>query len=187
MTKGIVVAIALMAVGVCVVSAIGQQKTEKASNPVRLELTSEVAATTEEGYPAVLRVTLTNVGNMAVDMPMPNLGCISEDGGLQIGFILTSLDGKSGVSGWCGGGSSDRPRLLNRARDEWIRLQPGEFIVASESLRPHLKNLGPGTVEYWIEYTPLSITPTEMAELTKAGYFFPTEKIETPRETFDVR
>jgi len=187
MTRGLVVAIAWTAVGVGVVSASGQQKTEKPPNPVHLELTAEVAATTEEGYPAVLRITLKNVGNVAVDLPMPNLGCISEDGVLQIAFFWTSLDRKGGVGGGCFVGGSDRPRLLDRARDEWIRLQPGEFIVASESLRPRLKNLGPGTVEYWVEYTPLTITATETVELAKAGHFVPTDKIETAHESFDVR
>jgi len=117
---------------------------------------------------------------------MPEVGCVSGDGGLEIRLLWHSLDGKSGAGGGCSAGSSDRPRLLDRARDAWIRLQPGEFIVASESLRPRLNRLGPGTVEYWIEYTPLTITPTEMVELTNAGYFVPSEKIETPREKFDV-
>jgi hypothetical protein len=187
MVKSFRVAMACAALGMGAACAAGQQKTEKAPNPVQLELTAEVAATTQEGYPAVLRITLKNVGAVAVDLPMPEVGCVSGDGGLEIRLSWHSLDGKTGAGGGCAAGSSDRPRLLDRARDSWIRLQPGEFIVASQSLRPRVKALGPGTVEYWIEYTPLTITPTEMAELTTAGYFVPTEKIETAHESFEVR
>jgi hypothetical protein len=70
--------VALMSVGTTM--ATGQQKAEKPANMVHLELTAEVAATTEEGYPSVLRVTVKNIGNMAVDMLMPVLGCVPRGG-----------------------------------------------------------------------------------------------------------
>ncbi|HEV2214327.1 MAG TPA: hypothetical protein VGR64_03485, partial [Terracidiphilus sp.] len=37
--------------------------------PVHLGLTAQVATTTDDGYPSSLRVTLTNDGNVTVDMP----------------------------------------------------------------------------------------------------------------------
>ena len=78
-----------------------QQKLEKPVNPAHLKLTMEVAATTEEGYPSVLRVTVKNVGNVAVDMPMPVVGCLPHGGHVSMHLEWRPNQSKNGDSkGW---------------------------------------------------------------------------------------
>jgi len=76
--------------------------------------------------------------------------------------------------------------LMYRVRNDWIRLQPGEFITVSESFRSHFQEIKPGTVEYWVEYVPPEASLKELAELGQSGYIVPTEKIETAHQTFVV-
>ena len=83
-------------------------------------------------------------------------------------------------------GQTDMPSLMDRVRNEWLRLQPGEFITSSENIRERLGELDPGTVEYWAEYVPPEATPKELAELREAGYIVPTEKIQTAHHSFVV-
>jgi hypothetical protein len=184
--------IAFVAAGVSALTAraIGQQKVEKLANPVYLELTAEVAATTEEGYPSVLRITIKNVGNVAVDMPMPMVPCVPGGGGVEMRFEWHSSDpedhsgvGTTGKSCW----QEHFASLMYRVRHDWIHLQPGEFIIVSESLRGRFQEIKPGTVEYWVEYIPPKATPKELAELQQAGYVIPAEKIETAHQTFFIR
>ena len=180
--------IAVLAVVACVwpAAAGGQQKIAKPPNPARLELTTEVAATTEDGYPSVLRVTIRNAGNVAVDMPMPALGCLVGGGGIEVrlGWTPSDSDGSTGT-GWgsaCGG--TNRPSILQRIQSEGIRLRPGESIVLSENLHQQLGKVEPGTIEYWAEYTPPEASPEELAELEQAGYVVPTRRIESEHRTF---
>ena len=185
---GFAVAVAAVCAGAAIAAA--QAKVEKTPNPAHLELTAEVAATTDEGYPSVLRITLKNVGNVAVDMPMPKLGCVLRGGGIEVHLSWTPSDQGSGSGmgrGWgvaCG--QTDMPKLLNRVRNEWILLRPGESVVESEDLRGRLGKLDPGTVEYWVEYSPPEANARELGELQEAGFVVPTEKIETEHWTFAV-
>ena len=179
--------VALMGAGT--VMATGQQKKEMPRNPVHLELTTEVAATTEEGYPSVLRITIKNVGNVAVDMPMPMVPCVPGGGGVEMRFEWNSSDpgdhsgvGTTGTSCW----QEHFASLMYRVSHDWIHLQPGEFITVSESLRGRFQEIRPGTVEYWVEYVPPEVTPKELVELQQAGYNIPTEQIETDYRTFVV-
>jgi hypothetical protein len=180
------VIVALMSAGTAM--AAGQQKTEKPPNPVYLELSAEVATTTDDGYPAALRITVKNVGNVAVDMPIPISPCLVGGGGVEIHYQWHSNNPEippfTSKSWTCG--RTHFPSLMNRVQDEWIRLHPGEFIVVSDTIRAHLRNLKPGIVEYWVEYAPPEVTPKEVDELQQAGYIIPTEKIETAHQTFVV-
>jgi len=81
------VIVALMSAGTAM--AAGQQKTEKPPNPVYLELSAEVATTTDDGYPAALRITVKNVGNVAVDMPIPISPCLVAAGELR--FTISGI------------------------------------------------------------------------------------------------
>jgi hypothetical protein len=189
MKFGLRVAMIVVLMSAVTVMATGQQKTEKPANPVHLELTAEVAATTEEGYPAALRVTVKNVGNMAVDMSMPVLGCLPQGGHLFIHLEWWPDDPNNHSSrGWGEGcGEGDMPSLTNRIRDEGIRLRPGEYITSCENIRKRIGELKPGTVEYWVEFVPPNATKRDLAELQQAGYIIPTEKIETVHQTFAVQ
>jgi hypothetical protein len=170
--------------------AVGQLNKEKPLNPAQLELTMEVAATTEEGYPLVLRVTVKNVGNVAVDMPMPMVPCVPGGGGVEMRFEWHpknpgDLRGKGSSGTSC---MQDHfASLMYRVRHDWIHLQPGEFITVSESLRSRFQEIDPGTIEYWAEYIPPKAYTAELVELKQAGFIVPTEKIETAHHTFIVR
>jgi hypothetical protein len=180
--------IAAASVWVCASVAAGQQKTEKLANPAHLEMTMEIAATTEEGYPSVLRVTIKNVGNVAVDMPMPETYCLPRGGSIDVNIAWSSEDPERTGLGWgraCG--QSAPPHLIDQVSRDWIRLQPGEFITMSQGIRDFYRNLDRGTVEYWVEYVPPEVSAKELAELQQTGYIVPTKKIETAHQTFAIR
>jgi hypothetical protein len=183
--------IVVAAVSACVYGSVaaGQQKPEKPASPAHLELAMEAAATTEEGYPSVLRVTVKNVGNVAVDMPMPVIGCLPLGGHIAVQLNWRPNDPKSTSGrGWgMGCGQSDMPSLMDRVRNQWIRLRPGESVTSSENMYERLGKLDPGTVEYWVEYVPPEASAKELVELQQAGYIVPTERIETAHQSFTVR
>ena len=188
MRKAAWVALVAMCASLCVPAVAAQQKPEKAVNPAQLELTMEVAATTEEGYPSVLRVTVKNVGNVAVDMPMPVVGCLPHGGHVSMHLEWRPNQSKNGDSkGWGEGcGEGEGPSLMDRIHDEWIHLRPGEFVISSENLHERLGKVDPGTIEYWVEYVPPEVSTKKLAELQLAGYVVPTEKIETAHLSFVV-
>jgi hypothetical protein len=188
MTKTGRMAIVALIVSVCASAVAAQQKPEKPTNPAHLELTMEVAATTEEGYPSVLRVITKNVGNVAVDMPMPVLGCIPHGGYIVVHIKWKSSDTKNQIGGgWdFGCGKSDSPGLMERVHDKWIHLRPGEIVISSQNLHEILTKIDPGTVEYWFQYVPPEAGAKDLAELQQAGYIIPTEKIETAHQSFVV-
>jgi len=169
--------------------AAGQVKVEKAPSPAHLELTAEVAATTDEGYPSVLRITIKNVGNVAVDMPMPKAPCVPGDGGVMVRSEWRPSDPEdhtASFSGIAGCAMDHFPSLKFRVAHQWIRLRPGEFIVISESLREDFLDLRPGTVTYWVQYIPPRVPPEELIDLQRSGFVVPIEKIETAHQTFVV-
>ena len=155
----------------------------KKESLAQLELTTEVAASTAEGYPAALRVTLRNVGNLAVTMPLLGSDCHPENGVQLVSFWL-SVDEKSGTGGGIGCGMSDRPTLQARVRSQWIQLAPGEFMTTM--LRVETPKTLPGTVEYWVEYIPPDATARERADLLQAGYLIPSDKLQTEHRTFAI-
>ena len=158
----------------------------------QLELTMEVATTTEDGYPSAIRITLRNTGGLPVDMPMPEVACLVGGGGMEVRAdwhpVDTDRRKESTSSGaWC---TADVfPSLQFRVENEWIRLRPGEFITATQSMRRTLRERkpGPGIIELWAEYIPPEVKPDELAALEQAGYNIPTEKIETEHRSFNLR
>jgi hypothetical protein len=172
-----------------VAMAPAQESKDKVPDPVHLDISVEVAASTDDGTPSVLRVTLTNAGDVAADIPMPELDCAAGGGQIEIhlDWFPENSGGLLGTGSGFGCGRSDMPSLTTRVHNEWIRLQPGEFIVMSQSIRARLANLDPGTVEYWAEYIPPEVTAADLAELRRAGYNAPREKVRTAHETFAVQ
>jgi len=165
--------------------AAAQQKPEKPDSPVHLELITEVAATTEDGLPAALRITLKNAGNIAVDLPMLQSDCKPE-GGVGFHFSWRSSDDREGVGNGYGCAADGHSSFLEHVRRDWIRLQPGEFLCMSENLRGYLRDLKPGTVEYWVQFVPSSVKPEDLLLLQSAGYVVPTENIEGVHYKFAV-
>lgn len=76
--------------------------------------------------------------------------------------------------------------LKNRVKDDWIRQKPGEFITVSDNLRKHFRNLKPGFVDYWVEYTPPDVKQVELLELQRTGYVVPTKKVITISQTLRI-
>ena len=164
-----------------------QRKAPRPESPAKLELTMEIATTDDDGSPSSLRVTIKNIGGVPVDMPVLAQAC-SPDNGFRI-HASWSPDEPSGLGHGSGGacGMGDGPSLEYRVQHEWIRLRPGESMTTTERLRWTRYEDGPGSVEYWVEYTPPSMSEGEFARLTEAGYVIPTEELETPHASFHVQ
>ena len=159
----------------CVQGTAEAQKKPAPKSLAQLELTMEVATTSDDGYPTVVRITLKNVGATTVDMPNLQISCMP-DGGIEVQTEWTPDDRKSVGEGWghsCG--RSDSPSLLKRIKQDWLRLRSGEFITVSESIRDRISDLKSGTLEYWAEYIPPRASAKELADVQQAGYIIPTE------------
>ena len=89
-----------------------------------------------------------------------------------------------GSGGGSGCGVAHTPSLSERIKTRWIRLRPGESLISSENFRSHYRGLEPGTVEYWVDFSPPFLTPQELAESVKAGYVIPAEILQTPHRSF---
>jgi hypothetical protein len=168
-------------------SAFAQQNARKVDSPAKLELRAEVATTDDNGNPSSLRITIKNVGAVAVDMPILKTGC-SPDNGIRVQVSWVS-DAPTGYGVGSGGacGTSEMRTLLRRVQHEWVRLRPGESMSDTERLTWSTggENV-PGTVEYWVEYTPPNATSQQVNELMEDGYYIPTEKLETEHSAFHV-
>ncbi len=177
--------VAVYVFAIFLTSASAQQKTEKHPSLAQLELTAEIAATTDDGLPAALRITIKNAGSLVVDMPLSPFSCYPS-GGVSVEFFWHSNQDNTGeVHGHgCGGGKSQP--LTERVPEDWIRLRPGEFVTSTENLRSLFRNLKPGVVEYWVEYTPPDATPKEILALQELGYIIPTENLATAHKHFDI-
>lgn len=159
--------------------AAGQEKPAEQPNPVQLELAMEVATTTEDGLPAALRFTLTNIGNVAVDMPIPAIDCQGPNGAIRVPSVAR-LDGPGTPAGGhgCGGGMTDGYTFAERVKSTWLHLLPGEYLTFIGDRRLLVDRAGgPATYEYWAEYEPPIITMEQRVELEQGGYFVPTEKV----------
>ena len=166
-------------------SALAQQQSIKPPSPARLELSFEVTSTTDEGYPAILQITLKNVGDVTLDLPWEKAPCLP-DGGVEVQSKWTASDPNNpmGSGGGSGCGVAHSPSLSERIKTRWIRLRPGESFISSENFRSHYRGLEPGTVEYWVDFSPPFLTAQELAESVKAGYVIPTEILQTPHRSF---
>ena len=162
------------------------QTPESTAIQVQLELTAEVATTTDDGYPSALRVTLRNVGGTAVDMPMNAGGCLP-DRGLGVEAYWTPDDEQmgSGSGGACG--SNNEESLMSRIKRQWIRLRPGEFITETLSLLSRYDPAKQGTVHYRAVYIPPFIAKQELEEARSAGYVIPTRWLSTEQQSFQIR
>jgi hypothetical protein len=172
------VAAVLGGLGVLSVFANGQKTPAKQPNLVQLEQTMEVATTTEGGFPAALRFTLTNNGNVAVDMPTPAIDCQGPNGTIRVRSVVR-LDGPgSGCTGHsCASGIGDGPSFGERVKSTWLHLLPGEYLTFTGDRRFLVDRVdGPATYEYWAVYEPPSLTPEQRNELAQRGYLVPTDK-----------
>jgi hypothetical protein len=143
----------------------------------------EVATTDDDGNPSALLVTVKNVGSVTVTMPVLGDGC-SPENGIKLQTIWLAVDGRRGSGGVASCGMFDGPPLWHRVKTWWIQLRPGDYMTAT--LRLTLPNDDPGTVDYWVAYTPPSATPKELDHFNRAGYVLPTEKLETEHRSFEI-
>jgi hypothetical protein len=165
------------------------EKPAEQPSPVQLELTMEVATTTDDGLPAALRFTLKNIGNVAVEMPMPAIDCLGPNGAIRVRSVVR-LDGPSngGTGHGCGGGMADGPSFTERFKSSWFHLLPGESLTFIGDRRSMVDRMnGPATYDYWAEYEPPSLTEKERSELAEGGYFAPREKITSAHLSYSQR
>ena len=165
-----------------------QPKQHQPASLAQLDLSSEIAATTQQGKPAVIRITLKNIGNIAVDLPMPNTSCVNEDGSVIVKLVWSSSDpdDHTGFGEVCGGGITDRPSLMDRARNEWVHLLPGEFLTFNENIHIRTARWKRGNVEYWVTYDPPRLHVKDLSELQAAGFIVPDEELTTHHQNFSI-
>ena len=167
-------------------TAFSQSVPDEMAGRARLELTMEIATTSDEGYPSALRVTIKNVGGETVSLPVFGAGC-SPDNGTRVVVTWVSNDGSQARGGGGGCGTNDVGSLKDRVEKRWLRLRPGEFLTTTESLLNRYDPAERGTVRYSVEYEPPLARKGEIAELAAAGYVIPTELIRTDERTFQIR
>jgi hypothetical protein len=160
-----------------------QQEADVVTDPpgVRLELTMEVATTTNDGLPAALRFTLVNIGSVPVDIPLPAIDCSGPNGSIRI-HAEVHYDGpmSTGYGHGCGGGVTDGPSFLEKIRREWLRLRPGEYLTFLGDRRTMVDKANvPATYEIHAIYTPPALTPLERSIAAQNGFVVPAEAVES--------
>jgi len=156
------------------------------SDSVRFEVTAEVAASDVEDHPSAIRVELKNVGNSPVDLPMPSMECSGPAGAIVFQFRYEPLNGGLGKGFGCASSLLDGGPFLERVRTEWLRLDPGEYLTFTVNTRRYFNDLGPGHVEYWVEYLPPSLSAQEKLKLRQGGYHFPERLTATSHTTMTI-
>jgi hypothetical protein len=150
-----------------------------------LELSAEVATTTDEGYPSSLRITLTNAGDMPVSMPVLSEGCWP-DARLRVEASWTPSTGRGlgiGKGGDCGSGGEPLPV---RVRKRWVKLRARESMTTTVNLWGHLPSTDSGTITYWVDFDPPDASPQELNDLWRDGFLIPTEKLRTKEASFQI-
>lgn len=162
-------------------SCPSQQPAAASPGVARLELTMEIAATTEDGQPTALRFTLRNIGAVSVDIPAPAIDCTGGNGSIRIRTVI-HFDGSQGTGRGhgCGGGVFDGPVLLVRIRTQWFHLRPGEYLIFTGDARSMIDRADkPATYEYWAVYDPPALTAEEQTVVVRNGYVVPSEPVES--------
>src|SRR5262245_34318150 len=120
--------------------AKGQSGENARANPTRLELSIEVATTTDDGRPSSARVELKNIGNFTVWLPV-------------LGHECTYLSVQwTGVLGGTACGMSGTGTLtVESVRRSWVQLRPGEFMVGTVPIFPPTDQR---RREFWVVYEP---------------------------------
>lgn len=149
---------------------------------VRLELTMDVATTTEDGLPEALQFTLTNVGSVAVAIPAPAIDCNETSGSIRI-EVQVHFDGPKGKGTGHGCGSEVSGRglpFVERVRREWLHLRPGEHLIFFGDRRRIIDKAGaPATYEFRAVYMPPALSPEQRALAAQNGIAVPAEDVES--------
>ncbi|MGA8743019.1 MAG: hypothetical protein WB561_17665 [Terracidiphilus sp.] len=182
----------IAAVLVPALSALGlaQPAAVKPESPVRLELTMEVATTNDDGSPQALRFTLTNAGNVGVDLPMPAIDCDTSRGSIHVySKIVAGMPGGFGSGHGCGGSEAKGSMgLIEEIKRSWYHLEPGEYLAFTGDGRRMIdKTGGLLTYEYWAEYEAPRVTDVARSQAAGAGRVIPAGKVSSPHLTFSER
>lgn len=158
-----------------------------AAGGVHLELSVEVATTDADENPTAIRIELRNVGESPVDLPPLAVGCGAKSGGVMLLFHFEPGPGNKAKVDGCAGSFLSAGTLLEQARRDWLRLQTGEYLVMTESIRMYMNGLGPGRLTYQAEYDPQAMSAADKRELLEAGFVFPEEKVMSPPVTVETQ
>jgi len=169
--------------------ASAQSQAKEEMRTAGLELRIEVATTNEDGSPQALRFTLTNVGNRAIELPMPAIDCTTRFGSIIVRskVIATKKDEFVSMRGHgCGSGSEGgNVSLLEEIRSSWFHLEPGEYLVFTGDGRRMLdKADGSYTYEYWAEYTPPQLSEQDQMEAKRARIVIPLDSVASTHLTY---
>jgi len=172
-------------------TAIAQDAAEDLPEPpgVRLELTMEVATTTNDGLPAALRFTLTNIGSVPIDIPMPAIDCTGSNGSIRVRSEV-HFDGtvRAAHGHGCGGGVLDGLPFVEKVRSSWFRLRPGEYLIFMGDRRTMVdKADAAATYEIHAIYIPPKLTPEERRLASQNGFVIPAKTVESNSVSYHER
>lgn len=149
---------------------------------VKLELTMEVATTTEDGLPEALQFTLTNVGSVAVSIPAPAIDCGGSNGSIFV-EVQIHFDGPEGPKAGHGCGGSIMGSALpfaEKVRKEWLHLRPGDHLTFFGDRRRMVDKAGaPATYEIRAVYTPPALLAEQRAQAARNGILVPVQDVES--------
>ena len=166
--------------------AAGQNVAPPLMPMAHLTLSSEVATTTDEGYPSSLRVTLTNAGVVPVSMPLLMQSCGLSNGVQVMVAWVPRGSGNRGLGTGRNCGTGHQPLYEEWVRNDWLRLRPGEFMTITVALPSLYFSRKSGTIRYWVEFNPPDAAPQVLNDLWRDGYLIPTEKLRTKQSTFQI-
>lgn len=167
--------------------AFAQRTRPAPSASSRLQLSAEVATTTEEGYPSSVQVTITNIASASAIMPVLREGICTPERGIRLEMTWAAADRRTGSGKSFNNCVDSGLPVSTLIRKDWVLLRPGESMTETIGLRGRYSDYQPGTITYRIEYLPPAASPQDLAGQAALGYFIPTESLSTPDQSFDIQ
>ena len=129
-----------------------------------------------KGIPEAFTFIFVNISNHDVRMPQPSY-CASDTEGTIYLVLELKPPPLSGIRGGYGGGISGLPSMSDQAKS-WKVLKPGESLTVTFDRKTlFVDEQGPGTYEFWSEYTPPDIPAEDQRILAEEDIDFPREKL----------
>jgi len=138
------------------------------------------------GVPQAFTFVFTNTTDHDLHVPMPAIACDdSYFGAVQLELRFVSLKpGYLGDGNGCSLGYGGMQDILDRAKT-WKVLHAGESLSLHAKKKKLLYTTKlAGTYEFWAEYTPAELSPTDKQKLKEAGIEYPQQKLSSTRLTF---
>jgi len=140
----------------------------------------------DHGIPQAFTFSLWNTSDHDVRVPVPSIQCEdSFDGAIWLQLEFTpDVPAKDGEGRGCAADTFGRHSILDRVQ-KWSLLHPGQYLIFNIPRdRLYYDDKEPGIYEFWADYVPPSIDPSDREILQKAGIDFPHGELTTPHIAF---